>query len=356
MVFNWSPITAFTRVWRGDFENTCSFPALVLRLQIPSLEPGCAPCDPISNHATHSKLPFQTQRSLRIPFLMNQFFLNPLCRRWLVWLGLLRALVLCADTHIFAGASGTNIHDSLVFTVAHLFSTNSGYKMPMVLRTNGLNAGYYRGDALTFTALSATDEGTGQVPGRALLGSRLAVQVVSVEGPPGGSFAFWEGDGENPGPSPTFSVSTGSSNGTNGFLISENLGQPGADPYGHIHGREFTASVAGLYVVGFRLVDVSTNGPQGGPIHSPSAVLPVYFQAGPTVESIQQVTNGFRLFFRSAPGVTNLLEARSLSAPDEGWRVVAGPLRGNSSLQSLLDTNVPPTSRIYRLKLLNIPD
>ena len=74
---------------------------------------------------------------------------------------------LVADTHIYAGAVGTNLNDALAFTVASVFDTNSGFRLPMVLRTTGLNVGYYRGDSLTFTALSATDLGTGQVLGRA---------------------------------------------------------------------------------------------------------------------------------------------------------------------------------------------
>ena len=259
-----------------------------------------------------------------------------------------------ADTHIFAGAVGTNFGDALVFTVASLFDTRSGYKLPMVLRTNGNTAGYHRGDTLTFTALSATDLGTGQVLGRALLGSRLAVQVTDVAGPAGGAIGFWEGDGENPGDQVTFSVPVGTTGRMSSFVISENDGTPGSDPYGHIHGREFTATTAGLYTVGFRLVDVSTNGPGGGPLHSPSSVLSMFFQAGPTIEMIQAATNGMRVFFRSAPGVTNVLEA-SDGVTATAWRPVSGGLRGNSALQSLTDTNPAPDVRVYRLRLLNIP-
>ncbi len=259
-----------------------------------------------------------------------------------------------ADTHIFTGAAGTNSGDALVFTVASLFDTRSGYKLPMVLRTNGNNAGHHRGDTLTFTALSATDLGTGQVLGRALLGSRLAVQVTDVAGPAGGAIGFWEGDGENPGNQVTFSVPVGTTGGTSSFVISENDGAPGSDPYGHIHGREFTATTAGLYTVGFRLVDVSTNGHGGGPLHAPSSVLSMFFQAGPTIETIQAATNGMRVFFRSAPGVTNVLEA-SDGVTATAWRPVSGGLRGNSALQSLTDTHPGPDVRVYRLRLLNIP-
>lgn len=274
------------------------------------------------------------------------------------WMGLFAILgtsiPVRADTHIYAGAVGTNLNDALVFTVASLFDTASGYKHPMAFRTNGLNAGYFRGDALTFTALSATDLGTGQVLGRALLGSRLAVQLVSVEGPAGGAFQFWEGDEDNPGNQITFEIPVGAANRTNAFVISENDGAPGSDPYGHIHGREFTASKEGLYTVGFRLIDVSTNGIGGGPMHSPSKVLPMFFQAGPVIEQIQRATNGMRILFRSAPGVTNVVEASEV--PDgPTWTPVTAGLRGNSALQSLTDTNPVPALRFYRLRLLSTP-
>jgi hypothetical protein len=277
-------------------------------------------------------------------------------------LGVALAVAIClgislgsrADTHIYAGASGTNQNDRLAFTVASLFDTNSGFKFPMVLRTNGLNAGYYRGDVLTFTALPATDLGTGQLLGRALLGSRLAVQLVAAQGPPGGEVGFWEGDGENPGNQVTFSVPVGTTDGNQSFVISESDGAPGADPYGHIHGRAFTTTLPGLYTVGFQLIDTSTNGVNGGPLHSPSPVLWIYFQAGPAIDSLGSTESGIRVWFRSAPGVSNVLEAAA--APTSAkWVQVAGPLRGNSALQSLSDPEEVSGARFYRLRLLNIP-
>lgn len=259
-----------------------------------------------------------------------------------------------ADTHIYAGAAGTNRNDALVFTVASLFEAGAGYQLPMVLRTTGNNAGYYRGDALTFTALAATELGTGQLPGRALLGSRLAVQLVSVDGPAGGEVAFWEGDGENAGNQITFRVPVGTTDSTNALVISENDGAPGSDPYGHIHGREFTTTLPGLYRVGFRLIDLSTNGPGGGPLHAPSEILRIYFQAGPTIESIETLALGARVYFRSAPGVTNVLESTDGLDP-AGWVAVSAGLRGNSTRQSLLDAREGNGPRFYRLRLLNIP-
>ena len=258
------------------------------------------------------------------------------------------------DTHIFAGASGTNIHDTLAFTVAAFYDTQSGYKFPMAFRSQGLNAGYHRGDVLTFTALPSTDLGTGQLLGRPLLGSRLAVQIRSVEGPVGGSLGFWEGDGENPGNKITFSVPVGTADGLDSFLISENDGSPGSDAYGHIHGRAFTTTLPGLYTIGFRLVDLSTNGPGGGPLHRPSPVFPMFFQAGATIESLQPSASGTRIFLRSAPGVTNQIETcDSLSLLS--WKPLPVTIRGNSTLQSIADTNTDSEHRFYRLRVLHTP-
>mgnify|MGYP003352454547 CR=1 FL=1 len=60
-------------------------------------------------------------------------------------------LRLRADTHIYAGALATNPGDPLYFSNGGGFdATSSAYGLPQVLRTNGLNAGHYRGDALRF--------------------------------------------------------------------------------------------------------------------------------------------------------------------------------------------------------------
>lgn len=258
-----------------------------------------------------------------------------------------------ADTHIYAGALGTNQNDQLYFISSASFdATQTTYSLPQILRTNGLNTGYYRGDALTFAALSGTDANGGTIPGHAALGSRLAVQVVSVAGPPGGSFAFWEGDGESDLGAITFSVPVGTTNGANYLVISENNGEPGADPYGHIHGREFTTSFAGTYIVGFRVIDISTNGTGGGPIQPPSDILRVRFHAGMWIDTLQIFTNRVTASYRSLQGISNVLEATDSLAPGN-WQPVAGPLRGNNNLQSLTETNAPNGNRFYRLRVLN---
>jgi hypothetical protein len=280
-------------------------------------------------------------------------------KRWVYKLGLVVlgwgacSLPGRADTHIFGGALGTNQNDRLFFSNGGGFdATLTGYSFPQVLRTNGLNAGYYRGDVLTFTALAATVPNGGPIPGHAAFGAQLAVQVVSVQGPPGGSFAFWEGDGESDLGVITFSVPVGTTNGSHYLVVSENNGEPDADPYGHIHGREFTTSAPGTYVVGFRLIDLSSNGDGGGPIHAPSELLPVRFQAGLRIEDVRVFTNRATVSFRSPPGISNQVEAAA-SLTSSNWISATAPLRGNNNIQTVTDTNPPMGQRFYRLRQVN---
>lgn len=258
-----------------------------------------------------------------------------------------------ADTHIYVGAVSTNQGGQAFFSNGALFdSTLSSYSLPQILRTNGLNAGHYRGDALTFSALAATIPNGGPIPGHAAFGAQLGVQVVSVAGPPGGSFAFWEGDGESDLGTITFSVPVGTTNGSNYLVVSENNGEPDTDPYGHIHGRQFTTSAPGTYLVGFRVLDLSANGTGGGPIQSPSDVLLVRFQAGLRIETLQRLTNRVTVSFRSLLAISNVLEASSSIGPGN-WQTVAGPLRGNNNVQTLTESNAPAGPRYYRLRRLN---
>jgi hypothetical protein len=271
-----------------------------------------------------------------------------------VMLGLAALLApIRADTHIYAGAAGTNQNDKLFFSNGSLFDAAlTDYSFPQILRTNGLNVGYYRGDVLTFTVLAATVPNGGPIPGSPALGAQAAVQVVSVAGPLGGSFAFWEGDGESSLGAITFIVPVDTTNGTNYFVISQNNGEPGTDPYGHFHGRVFTCNTPGTYFVGFRLIDLSTNGVGGSPIHLPSDLLSVRFQAGLRIETIRKINDRVTVSFRSPPGISNLLEVSDSKLPPN-WQISGAPLRGNNNLQSLAETNTTSESRFYRIRLFN---
>ena len=74
-------------------------------------------------------------------------------------------------------------------------------------------------------------------------------------------------------------------------------GAVGADPYGHIDDRRFSATVAGDYIVGLQLLDTSDNGLDGLPIHSRSDILYVDFraEAGPVPEPTTSALAGLGL-------------------------------------------------------------
>jgi hypothetical protein len=243
--------------------------------------------------------------------------------------------------HLNVGAVGTNQNDQLIFDNASAFSTTNDYVKTLLYATSGTYAGYYQGN-ITFTALAATADHLGPVPNAPALGSRIFAELVSVSGPAGGAFAFWDTGAT----SPAISLATGTS-GTNTFRLSENDGSPGSDPYGHIHGRRFTATKPGFYTVAFRAWDFSTNGLAGGPIHTPSEVLKVYFQAGDNIQSAKPSTNQFLVRFGARLGFSWQVEATpSLTMPD--WQVVSSPVIGDDYIHEISD-GAMNTNRFYRL-------
>lgn len=80
-------------------------------------------------------------------------------------------------------------------------------------------------------------------------GADPRIELVSVSGPPGGTFSFWE----NGDMQPTWSRSTGWTSGQgNSASFPVALGGDA-----HIHGRCFTMDKPGIYTVTFRAVDAA---------------------------------------------------------------------------------------------------
>ncbi|MGE3310493.1 MAG: PEP-CTERM sorting domain-containing protein [Limisphaerales bacterium] len=183
--------------------------------------------------------------------------------------------------HLNAGAVGQNQGDRLAFVNGDLFASSSGYVKELPLADSGTYAGYYEG-GITLTSLPGTVDNGGPAAGAAAAGSFLMAGFTSVSGPAGGSFALWE-DGAT---TPTYSYSVGYDVPTPTALwalsdASTGAGTAGGDPYGHLHGRRFTATEPGVYTVEFKLFDTSINGAGGGPIHTPSEELMITFHAVP---------------------------------------------------------------------------
>ncbi len=196
---------------------------------------------------------------------------------------LLTTTLRAQHSHINAGivdANGNGEPDTgeaLAFVNGGDFSADSGFVLGLTWKTSGTYAGTFSGN-ITFTALAATADLGGPEAGHAALGAHIVMQLVAVSGPSGSTLSFWDSGDTSP------TVSLGAGEATSPLLrwdLSENDGLPGEDPFGHIHGRQFSVDQAGTYTVTFQLFDTSTNGPDGGPLHLPSDTLQMTFVAVP---------------------------------------------------------------------------
>jgi MYXO-CTERM domain-containing protein len=160
--------------------------------------------------------------------------------------------------HIYTGVLPSG---QLYFDNGAAFLASAGYPgRTLSYSSTGVYAGYDNG-SLTFPVQPATAAPEGAAAADAPpLGSYIELAIVSVTGPAGGKFGFWEAGATQP----TFSYNVGYqvavptqlwniSDPTAGY----GAGQVGGDPYGHIHGRRFTATEDGTYTVGFETVDIS---------------------------------------------------------------------------------------------------
>jgi len=183
--------------------------------------------------------------------------------------------------HLNAGAVGQNQGDRLNFANGSIFAESSGYVKELPLAASGKFVGYYQG-SITFTALPTTVDNGGPAAGASAPGSFVMVGITSVNGPAGGEFSFWEEGAA--APTLSYGVSYDVASPTALWALSDasaGAGLPGGDPYGHLHGRSFTATEPGTYTVQFKLFDTSINGAGGGPIHTPSEELTIRFNAVP---------------------------------------------------------------------------
>jgi hypothetical protein len=232
-----------------------------------------------------------------------------------------------AHEHLDAGANSTTPGSPLIFVNAGDYATNSDYIFGLDAGGPGSPyAGWYYTSDLVFEALAATPDYGGPEAQAAALGAHIEIVLESVDGPPGATLGFWETQ-QNGVDSTNLSwtVPVGLTNGTNRIVVSETDGSPGSDPYGHIHGRIYSVDKPGLYVVGFRFVDTSTNGPNGGPLQAPSDLFHLYFQAGVTIASLSATNNEASLTF-AAP--SNLPD--SGTAPATNYQIESTPALGAS--------------------------
>lgn len=195
------------------------------------------------------------------------------------------------QAHINAGALSTAQGGQLYFAGAQGYLDSSGFvitndesALPYTMGYSNVGtwAGFYVGRSPTFTALATTNSGGPPSPFAAAPGSFIQVRLETVlSGPAGGIFSFWESGSLTP----TLNLGVGNSVASGNLIplsdASKGAGNPGNDPYGHLHGRRYGANLPGDYLVGFRIVDTSVNGAGGGPIQSDSQLYVLGFRAVP---------------------------------------------------------------------------
>jgi hypothetical protein len=248
--------------------------------------------------------------------------------------------------HLNAGAAGTQQNDPLIWANGADFAVASSYVKTLDHTNAGRYAGYFQQN-ITLTSLPATAAHAGPDPAAAALGAVLQCRISCLQAPPGGSFGFWEAGATVP----TISLAAGQTSSTL-WRLSENDGAPGSDPYGHIHGRRFTATQPGVYKIGFTAVDTSTNGASGGPIHTPSAELAIWFQAGVCLSSVEpDLEEGHvHVRFGATAGFTWQLETASELGPAARWLPAGGPVTGADVFIEFTDDMPPGERRFYRVK------
>jgi hypothetical protein len=301
-------------------------------------------------------------------------------KRWRAWLfatGIaVSAPQVWAQGHWYAGAASTNQNGQLIeYTNAGSFVASSGYVYWLTYTNGGTYAGLYNGNSPTFTGLgngtTTADSGSGS-PFAAANGSQLWNNLVSLAGPAGGHFYFYDVDpyhaAHTPTNAPTFVIGVGDAPSNYVFALSDpanGAGAPGGDPYGHIHGRRYAVDKPGTYTLGLQVIDLSTNGAGGGPVQSTSQVYYANFQAGNLINAITLNSNGANVTFPTLPLIANsaaqntnvlysLQSTTNLTDPNS-W-VLVGTNVGTSYMQTLTDSNNSAGSEFYRLKISALGD
>ena len=131
-----------------------------------------------------------------------------------------------AHDHLAAGATSTSPGAQLVFANDATYGGDVGFVFNLEAgAADDPYFGYYYTSDLVFEALAATPDNGGPEPGAAALGTHIQVKLLSVEGPEGASFGFWEtsADGVD-STNLTWSVPVPFRDGTNLINVTESDG------------------------------------------------------------------------------------------------------------------------------------
>src|SRR6185295_15637717 len=106
--------------------------------------------------------------------------------------------------HLRIAADSTNQGAQLYFYNGADFASTSRYVKTLQFTNAGKYAGHFQQN-ITLTVQAATSAYGGPEPDAPAFGSYIRARILSVEGPEGGAFAFWETGAT----SPTISLAIG---------------------------------------------------------------------------------------------------------------------------------------------------
>lgn len=214
-------------------------------------------------------------------------------------------------------------------------------------------------EGFSFVALSSDPDFP--EAGHAHPGTSVSCEIVSVTGPPGARFGFWDAAVSYYSDMPTFTLPVNQPTGNPRFSISEGGDYSGVDPYGHIHDRSWTADKPGDYHVTLRFVDVSTNREGGIPWHPPSRDYVYHFKAGPEFKPSGKwvAGSGFVLTWPCQMGISEtayppesgiaFTVLRSTALVPEDWIPIGGVTGTTAATVSFTDPTPPAAKAFYRL-------
>lgn len=207
-------------------------------------------------------------------------------------------------------------------------------------------------DTFSITALSDGQYDLAS-PDHAHTGAWIWAEIVSVTGPAGANFGYWDEGATVVG----YSLATNQPTGNPRFVISEGNDNIDDDPSGHIHGRAWTADKPGDYLVGIRFVDLSTTGPSGA-WHTPSQTYIFKFQAGPSFQpTLGQNTSGsptltwpcqMGIWKNHQSGVVFTIQ-RSTTLSGNDWQSLGTVTGTTADTLNFTDPSPPVGKAFYRL-------
>ncbi len=270
------------------------------------------------------------------------------------------APALQAHDHLEAGVLSPTPGAPLAFLNAADYGGEYGFAFNLEAGDPGSPyEGYFHMNDLVFAAQPATPDYGGPEPGAAGLGTQVAAQLLRVQGPAGAHLGFWETVQDDvDSTNLTWMVPIPLTSGTNLIQVTQSPSSPTSDPYGHLHGRIYSVDQPGFYVTTWRFVDLSTNGPGGGPVQAPSAPFDLYFQADLTIARIQKTPAGADIVFAApsnipdsgiGPATNYTLEASPLLGTTAQWSAVGQVVVGDDHVHTNSVT-LGTTGTYFRLR------